>query len=139
MEDMNLLLSYIETEVLDGKKTFMGNGVIVNGDNILNLVKRVRLSLNAMDGTNIIEEANERARNIIALAEQRREQLLDESIVMREAKVFAEKSKNETIAQCNQIEETMRRNIVTMLSQVNKNLETAMQWVGDSITNITNE
>lgn len=139
MEDMNLLLSYIETEVLDGKKTFMGNGVIVNGDNILNLVKRVRLSLNAMDGTNIIEEANERARNIIALAEQRKEQLLDESIVMREAKAFAEKSKNETIAQCNQIEETTRRNIVTILSQVNKNLETAMQWVGDSITHITNE
>ena len=50
MEDINLLLSYIETEVIEGKRTIMGNGIIVNGENVLNLVKRIRISLNELDG-----------------------------------------------------------------------------------------
>ena len=42
-EDVKLLLSYIETEVKEGKKPIIGNGVIVNGANILNLINRIRL------------------------------------------------------------------------------------------------
>ncbi len=139
MEDINLLLSFIETEVLDGKKTFMGNGVVVNGENILNLIKRIRISLNAMDGTDLIGEANERAQKIIALAEQRKEQILDESIVMSEAKAFADRTISDALARRNQIEETMKRNIVTMLNQVKKSLVGAENGVDEAIAKITEE
>ena len=65
MEDINLLLSYIETEVIEGKRTIMGNGIIVNGENVLNLVKRIRISLNELDGSNVLAEANDKAQKIV--------------------------------------------------------------------------
>ncbi len=137
MEDINLLLSYIETEVIDGKKSFMGSGVIVNGENILNLVKRIRVSLNAMDGTDIMNEANDKAQRIIANAEQRKEQILDESIVIMEAKAFADKTVSDAMNMKGQIEESTRKNLIAMLNKVKNSLGSAVQGVEQTIADIS--
>ena len=71
MEDISLLLSYIETEVEGGKKAFMGGGVVVNGEAILLLVKRIRQQLAAINGQKILAEAEAQAKQILAEAEQR--------------------------------------------------------------------
>lgn len=122
MEDINLLLSYIETEVLDGKKSFIGSGVVINGDNVLSLVKRIRSSLNELDGSNVYAEANDRAQKIIAAAEQRKEQILDESIIIAEARAIADKTVKDAMARREQIESLTRNNVVKNLNQLKRNL-----------------
>lgn len=125
MEDINLLLSYVEAEVKDGKKPFMGNGVIVNGENILNLVKRIRISLSNMDGTAILADANEQAQKIISQAESMKAKMLDADINIRDAQVIAEGIINDAFDRKAQVEENMRRNVVNMLNQVKLNLKNA--------------
>ena len=64
-EDIKLLLSYIETEVKEGKKPIIGNGVIVNGNAILNLIERIRVALLVATGEEKIIEATQKAQEII--------------------------------------------------------------------------
>lgn len=139
MEDINLLLSYIETEVLDGKKPFMGNGVIVNGENILNLIKRVRIAFNAVTGEDMVEEANERAKKILALAEQRRAQILDENAISLDAKMAAEKIIEDAYKRKAQMEEQTRANVLRMLSNVRGALSEAGNSVDEVILNLRND
>lgn len=122
MEDVKLLLSFIETEVINGKKTFMGNGVVVNGDGILSLIKRIRFALNESDGTNLCLEAQERAQEIVNSAEIRKEQILDESTVIKEAKAIADKTVRDAFAYKQEIEDRTQRNVAAMLNSVRKSL-----------------
>ncbi len=133
MEDINLLLSYIETEVLEGKKTFMGNGIIINGENVLNLVKRIRISLNELDGSNVLAEANDRAQKIVATAEQRKEQILDESIIIAEARAMADKTVREAAAKSGQIETHIAQNVIKNLNQLQNMLKGISTEVDSSI------
>lgn len=136
MEDVNLLLSYIETEIMDGKKPFMGGGVTVDGEAVLNLVKRVRLAVNALNGEDLIAEANERAKKIVALAEQRRAQLLDESIIIGEAKAIAEHTVDEALKRKTQLEEQVKANVIHMLMSVRGTLSDAGKSVDESIARL---
>ena len=133
MEDINLLLSYIETEVLEGKRTIIGNGIIVNGENVLNLVKRIRISLNELDGSNVLAEANDRAQKIVATAEQRKEQILDESIIIAEAKAIADKTVREAAAKREQIENLTAQNVIRNLNQLQSMLKGVSTEVDSSI------
>lgn len=133
MEDINLLLSYIETEVLGGKRTIMGNGIIVNGENVLNLVKRIRISLNELDGSNVLAEANDRAQKIVATAEQRKEQILDESIIIAEARAIADKTVREAAAQREQIETLTAQNVIRNLNRLQSMLNGVSTEVDSSI------
>ena len=90
-EDVKLLLSYIETEVKEGKKPIIGNGVIVNGANILNLINRIRVALPYVTGEDKIIEATEKAKEIIEFAEQQKEKIIDEDIATKEARVKADR------------------------------------------------
>ena len=133
MEDINLLLSYIETEVIEGKRTIMGNGIIVNGENVLNLVKRIRISLNELDGSNVLAEANDKAQKIVATAEQRKEQILDESIIIAEAKAIAEKTVREAVVKREQIETITAQNVIRNLNQLQNMLKGVSTEVDSSI------
>lgn len=132
MEDVNLLLSYIETEIMDGKKPFMGSGVTVDGEAILNLVKRVRLAVNAINGEDVLAEANERAKKIVALAEQRKAQLLEDSIIIAEAKAIAEHTVDEALKRKSQVEEQLKNNVVKMLMSVKGTLNEAEKSVDET-------
>ena len=133
MEDINLLLSYIETEVIEGKRTIMGNGIIVNGENVLNLVKRIRISLNELDGSNGLAEANDKAQKIVATAEQRKEQSLDERIIIAEAKAIAEKTVRDAAVKREQIETITAQNVIRNLNQLQNMLKGVSTEVDSSI------
>lgn len=133
MEDINLLLSYIETEVIEGKRTIMGNGIIVNGENVLNLVKRIRISLNELDGSNVLAEANDKAQKIVATAEQRKEQILDETIIIAEAKAIAEKTVRDAAVKREQIEIITAQNVIRNLNQLQNMLKGVSTEVDSSI------
>ena len=108
MEDINLLLSYIETEVLDGKKPFMGGGVIVDGESILNLIKRIRTAFNQLNGEALLEEAQYQAKQIMAQAKQRRDEYLDQNVIVKEARVIAQRIKDDAIKRKIQTEEQLK-------------------------------
>ena len=125
MEDISLLLSYIETEVEGGKKAFMGGGVVVNGEAILLLVKRIRQQLAAINGQKILAEAEAQAKQILAEAEQRKANILNENIIISEAKVIAEHTVDVALQRKKEVEEQLKNNLLKMLSDVNASLECA--------------
>ena len=138
MEDVNLLLSYITTEVENGKKALRG-GVIVDAENILNLVNRIRTAVGSMNGDVLVAEANEKAKKIVAMAEQRRAQLLDENIMTSEAKAIAEHIVDEAIARRDKIEEQVKKNLANMLLNVRNDLVDAAKSVDESLSRVTSE
>lgn len=125
MEDINLLLSYLETEVLNGKKSFMGNGVVVSEETMLSLVKRIRQSLPYVTGEAIINEAKEKANEMIDYAENKRAKLLNEHILISEAKAISEHTVKEALKNKEMIENKANENIVAMLSEVKESLNDA--------------
>lgn len=117
-EDIKLLLSYIETEIREGKKQVIGNGVIVNGEAILSLIKRIRVALSEATGEDKVNEATQKANEIIALAEQRKESLIDNDIATKEARVKAERIIQQAMIYKSKMENTVAKNLAEMLNTV---------------------
>lgn len=125
MEDINLLLSYLETEVLNGKKSFIGSGIIVNEETVVSLVKRIRQALPYVTGEVIINDAREKANEMIEYAENKREKLLNEHILISEAKAISEHTVKEALKNKELIENKANENIVAMLNEVKESLNDA--------------
>lgn len=138
MEDIGLLLSYIETEVKEGKKTWIGNGVIVDRDTILKLVERIRIALPQATGEAQIRQAQKEAQEIIHLAEQRKEVMIDASMAMREAKARAEKIIMQAAENKKAIEKELEQNVSVVLTTVGNYLEEASKWV-DNATKVVKD
>lgn len=139
MEDINLLLTYIETEITDGKKSILGNGVIINGDTIINLVKRLREAVNDATGVDIIASANAKAKQIVALAEARRTEILDNDTIIADAHAIAEKIKNDALLQRNKASQEFNNKLYNMLDKVNNNLKVAVEQVENSMEYVENK
>ncbi len=138
MEDIGLLLSYIETEVKEGKKTWIGNGVIVDRDTILKLVERIRIALPQATGEAQIRQAQKEAQEIIHLAEQRKEVMIDASMAMREAKARAEKIIMQAAENKKAVEKELEQNASVVLTTVGNYLEEASKWV-DNATKVVKD
>lgn len=136
MEDINLLLSYLETEVLNGKKPFMGSGVIVDGETTLGLIKRIRQVLPYVTGEAILEDAKQKAAEMLDYAENKRAQLLDEHILISEAKAISEHTVKEALKRKELIENKANENIIAMLTEVKSSLSEAGQRVNATIEKI---
>ena len=133
-EDIKLLLSYIETEIREGKKQVIGNGVIVNGEAILSLIKRIRVALSEATGEDKVNEATQKANEIIALAEQRKESLIDNDIATKEARVKAERIIQQAMIYKSKMENTVAKNLAEMLNTVKEtitNTETRLKKTSD--------
>lgn len=139
MEDINLLLTYIETEITEGKKSLLGSGVIVNGETILNLVRRLRESVNAFTGADVISSANLKAQQIVAMAEARRAEILDNDTIIADAYAIAEKIKNDALEQRAKANFEFNNKLYNMLSKVNNNLKVAEEQIENSMEYVKNK
>lgn len=119
-EDINLLLSYIETEINDGKKPLIGGGVIVNGTAILKLIDRIRAALAIATGEDKITQATQKAQEIIEFAEQSKAKLIDEDIATREARAKADRIVQQALVQRSRMERDLAENLSVMLSDIKK-------------------
>jgi len=137
MEDINLLLSYLETEVLNGKKTFMGSGVVVSEETMISLIKRIRLALPFVTGEAIINEAKEKANEMIEYAEAKRAKLLSEHILISEAKAISEHTVQEALKNKELIENKANENIVAMLYEVKESLDGANARINAAMEKIS--
>lgn len=138
MEDVNLLLSFIVNEVESGKKALRG-GVVVNGDNVINLVNRIRIAVGSMNGEEQLREANERAKKIVALAEQTRAQLLDENDILRQAQAEASKIIADAQRKKEMAETQLKNNVANMLFSVRNSLLGAQKSIDESLIRLKNE
>ena len=138
MEDIGLLLSYMETEVKEGKKAWIGNGVIVDKDVMLNLVERIRIALPQATGEAQVLQAKKEAQEIIELAEQRKATLIDTSMAMKEAKVRAEKILVQAVENKKNTEAELEQNVSAVLSAVQNYLAEASKWV-ENATKVVQE
>lgn len=138
MEDVNLLLSYIVNEVESGKKTLRG-GVVVNGDDIISLVNRIRIAVGMMNGEEQLREANERAKKIVALAEQTRAQLLDRNDILRQAQDEAKKILYEAERRKELTETQTKNNVANMLFSIRNSLLGAQKSIDESLIRMKND
>ena len=138
MEDVNLLLSFIVNEVESGKKALRG-GVIVNGDNVINLVNRIRIAVGSMNGEEQLREANERAKKIVALAEQTRAQLLDENDIVRQAQAEASKILADAQRKRETSETQVKNYVANMLFSVRNSLLGAQKSIDESLIRLKND
>lgn len=136
MEDINLLLSYLETEVLNGKKSFLGNGVVVDSDTVISLVKRIRQALPFVTGDAIINDAREKANEMIEYAENKRAKLLNEHILISEAKAISEHTVIEALKNKELIENKANENIIAMLNEVKESLNDANARIFSTLAKI---
>ena len=129
-EDIKLLLSYIETAIKEGKKPIIGGGVIVDGAAILKLLERVRAALDVATGEDVIQQATQKANEIITFAEQSKEKLIDQDIATREAKARAERIVRQAMLEKAKIEKELMQNLTFMLN----NAKQAVVQADESIT-----
>ncbi|HKL73920.1 MAG TPA: hypothetical protein VJ903_03410 [Clostridia bacterium] len=139
MEDINLLLTYIETEITEGKKSLLGSGIIVNGETLLNLVKRLRDAVNSFTGADIIASANLKAQQIVVMAEARREEILDNDTIIADAHAIAEKIQKEALDQRSKANLEFNNKLYNMLSKVNNSLKVAGEQVENSMEYVKNK
>lgn len=131
-EDIKLLLSYIETEVKEGKKPIIGNGVIVNGNAILNLIERIRVALLVATGEEKIIEATQKAQEIIEIAEQRKATIIDNDIATKEARVKAERIIQKAMIQKAKIERDLAKNCYDMVTIIRKTVNDARTEIDEA-------
>ena len=134
-EDIKLLLSYIETAVKEGKKPFIGNGVIVDGEAILKLLDRVRAALDVATGEDIVKQATQKANEIINFAEQSKERLIDKDIATREAKARAERIVQQAMLEKAKKERELMQNLTFML----ENAQRAMKEADEKVRGVFDE
>jgi flagellar hook-basal body complex protein FliE len=139
MEDINLLLTYLETEITEGKKSLLGSGVVVDGETILNLVRRLRESVNSFTGADVIASANLKAQQIVAMAEARRAEILDNDTIIADAYAISEKIKNEALEQRAKANFEFNNKLYNMLSKVNNNLKVAEEQIENSMEYVKNK
>ncbi|NLL56045.1 MAG: hypothetical protein GX242_02405 [Clostridiales bacterium] len=133
MENINLLLTYIETEITEAKKSLLGSGVIVDGETMLNLVKRLRDAVNAFTGADIVASANLKAQQIVAMAEARRAEILDNDTIIADAHAIAEKIKKEAVQERAKANLEFNNKLYNMLYKVANNLRVAQEQIENSM------
>ncbi len=133
-EDIKLLLSYIETEVKEGKKPLIGGGVIVNGAAILKLLDRVRVALEVATGEDKVKEATQKAQEIIEFAEQSKAKLIDEDIATREARAKADRIVQQAMISRNRMEHDLAENLTVMLNDIKKRVEETDAIVNNALS-----
>ncbi len=138
MEDIGLLLTYLETEINEGRKTLVGNGVIVDKKTVGDLIRRIRISLPYATGEAKVQQAQKDAQEIIKLAEERRAELIDKSMAMTEAKVRAEKIMKNAAENKKNTETELEQNVSAVLAGVQNCLNEATRWL-DNATKVVEE
>lgn len=136
MEDINLLLTYLETEINEGKKSLIGGGVVVNPERMTELMKRLRNAFNEAVGNDVLAAANKKAQQIVNEAMARRQQILDNDTLIADAKAIAGKIKNDAMISAKTQERENYAKLYNMLEKVNTTLTGATKNIENSMANI---
>lgn len=133
MEDINLLLNYIENEI-KSKKLFA-----LDKNAILSYTERIRAALPESLNEKRIREETQKAQNIIALAEKRKEQLLAETEVVKEAERRAEEIVQKAYEIQTEYATNTMQNLYKMLADINEHLRVAKDSIETAMQKLSSE
>lgn len=133
MEDINLLLNYIENEI-KSKKLFA-----LDKNAILSYTERIRAALPESLNEKRIREETQKAQNIIALAEKRKEQLLAETEVVKEAERRAEEIVQKAYETQTEYATNTMQNLYKMLADINEHLRVAKDSIETAMQKLSSE
>lgn len=141
MENVELLLRQLEDEILNARKTLIGNNIVVNADICNELLGRLRTALptsiaqaNSIieDVEDIKQEAQRKAAEIIKEARMNVENMIKNSEIIRVATEEAENIKNQAVLQKDKADYAARR-------RVDELLETTENSIAEALMVIRNE
>lgn len=129
--DIEDLLLQLEQEIRDGRKVLIGNGVVVNPDVMYSIIERIRNTI-----PDIIREARYivsssektkedsliRARNIVADANKKAEEILSNSAIIKEAEHEAAVIRSQALDYQKRIRMDVADDIDLLLSSAEKAL-----------------
>ena len=133
MEDIKLLLGYIETAMKEGRKQVFGKGVVVDGDYVLDLVERIRVAYAKVNGEELVEKANEKANEILREAESRRDESLRKEAVVQEARIVADRIVSTAQAEKARKERELIDNLSAMLANAQASVDEANGKIVDAM------
>lgn|GEM_PF-1647923 len=133
MEDIKLLLGYIETAMKEGRKQVFGKGVVVDGDYVLDLVERIRVAYAKVNGEELVEKANEKANEILREAESRRDEILRKEAVVQEARIVADRIVSTAQAEKARKERELIDNLSAMLANAQASVDEANGKIVDAM------
>ena len=133
MEDIKLLLGYIETAMKEGRKQVFGKGVVVDGDYVLDLVERIRVAYAKVNGEELVEKANEKANEILREAESRRDEILRKEAVVQEARIVADRIVSTAQAEKARKERELIVNLSAMLANAQASVDEANGKIVDAM------
>lgn len=133
MEDINLLLNYIDSEINAKKNSIFGG---VDKGSILNYTSRIRESLSEALNEKRIKEDLHKAQNIVAVAEQRKEQILNENQLVVDATKRAEEIVKKAYDMQNDYATNTMKNLFKMLTDVKEHLQVATDSIDRAIKNL---
>ncbi len=136
MENIDLLLQYMEVLLSEGKKDKKESKVTINLAEMQDLIGRARASFKELIGLNLIDEAKVYAKDIIDSASAKRAQLLNNQIIITEAEAIAEKKKRDAQNFCNEQYNELKNNSIAIYKEVSNNLESFQEYIDKQIANI---
>ncbi|HHU43498.1 MAG: hypothetical protein QM214_07180 [Bacillota bacterium] len=126
MEDINILLDFIENEI-QAKKTGIFSGIDKNA--IINCIEKIRDCLPDVFNKKNIELQRKKANQIIEEAELRRQELVSETEIVKEATKQAEQIVKKAYEVQNEYATTTMQNLYKMLSDINEHLQVAQESI----------
>lgn len=139
MENIEMLVNELESEILNGRKAAFSNSeIVVNRARVLELISRIRANYPAAlkeasamlkDRERIMGEAEAYANATMDAAEQRAKQLVEESDVLKQARQKADQVLKEAGDNYDNIDYKAREIAYNLLDGVSKTLSDAMTKV----------
>lgn len=129
-ENPMLILTYIETEINEGKKLLGGTKVAVEYKVIMDLISRLRVALKEMSGQNLIEDAKEKAREIVEMATNKKEEMIRDAMNNNEIYERANAILQQTRTEKQKIEQNLADNMFNALELVKNEIESYNNKIG---------
>lgn len=138
MENIETLLRELEDEILNARKTLIGNNVVINADYCSEIVSRIRNTLpdSIAQANSIIEdveairqEAQQRANELLREARINAENLIKNSEIIRVATEEANNIKNQAILQKDKADYSARRRVDELLEVTENSIAEALMVI----------
>lgn len=135
MENIEALLNELEDEILKGRKTLIGNNIVVNAQACNELLLRIRESLPESiarsqviinDCDKYIRDAQLKANEIIANARLSADNLIKNSEITRAASEQAEVIRNQAMQQKEKADYAARKRVDELLESTEQSIEEAL-------------
>lgn len=136
--EIEILINELEEELKKGRKTLIGNNVVVNADVLTDLVARLRLNLpdaikeaSAIfeDVEGIRREAQQKANEIINNARINAENMIKNSEIIRQATEEAERIKSLAAQQKDKADYNARRRVDELLEATENSITEALMII----------